>query len=152
MLCLGIPAVLFLLPALALQCFSRVQWDRQPPQQAPPNPLPARAPQTSTACHPIARLWDDSITILMHTCSQSHSSEGPRHVILAFSDSFCLFFLFATDGWECGGLLGCCLGPHLGAHLQARDKDKEEEKSCPALLRPLSSQEQQFSGLCLHRA
>lgn len=35
-------------------------------------------------------------------------------------------------------MLGCCLSPHLGADLQARDKDKEEEKSCPAEATKLS--------------
>lgn len=43
------------------------------------------------------------------------------------------------DEWEHGGLSGCYLGAHLGADLQARDKDKEEEKSCPALPCPVEA-------------
>lgn len=58
-------AVSVVCPGLTVLQQSSV-WDRQHPQQAPPDPLPARAPQTSTACHLLPKLWDDSISILMH--------------------------------------------------------------------------------------
>lgn len=58
-------AVSVVCPGLTVLQQSSV-WDRQHPQQAPPDPLPARAPQTSAACHLLPKLWDDSISILMH--------------------------------------------------------------------------------------
>lgn len=156
MLHLGGPAMLFFYCVPQPHCVTRVQCGAGSFLNGHLLvPCPARAPQASARCHPLPRLWDDSMSILMHAlCRLRHScgrAKACHRGLPSLMPPFSLLSLCNgwTGAWRLAWLLPGCSSKRKTqracADLQAKDKGKEEESSCQAL-------ESSSSQDCVHRA